>query len=142
MTKMSQTTSLMGLVGGVAMTLMAGFLSASDRVRIGQWEVVSTGGGQTRTHKACVSAAEAGAVNGDAKASRAFVEKMLPASCKFTDYKVEGNSMSSTMTCGTTTVRSVTTYHGDSYNSESKTKVGAGSEAISHVNAKRLGDCP
>ncbi|MDQ6891740.1 MAG: DUF3617 family protein [Acidobacteriota bacterium] len=142
MKKVSGTTNLTVFVTAIAMTLTAASLSAADRMRVGQWELVSTGGGQTRTHKACVGAAEAGAANGDAKASRAFVEKMLPASCKFTDYRVEGNSITSTMACGSTTVHSVTRYHGDGYESESTTKVGGASEAISHINAKRLGDCP
>lgn len=142
MKKMSRTTSLMVLVTVIAMTLTAASLSAADRMRVGQWEITATGSGTTRTHKGCVGAAEAAAANGDAKASRAFVEKMLPASCKFTDYKVDGNSISSTMACGGTTVHSVTRYHGDAYDSESKTTVGGGQEAVSHVNAKRLGDCP
>ena len=142
MKKLSGTTNLRVLVTAIAMTLTAVSLCAADRMRVGQWELVSTGGGQTRTHKACVGAAEAGAANGDAKASRAFVEKMLPASCKFTDYKVEGDSITSTMACGSTTVHSVSRYHGDTYDSESKTTVGGGKEALSHVNAKRIGDCP
>jgi hypothetical protein len=142
MKKITRATGLMALVTGIGMTLTAGALSAADRVRVGQWEMVSTGNGATRSQKACVSAEEAAAANGDAKASRAFVEKMIPASCKFTDYKVEGNSISSTMACGSTTVRSVTKYHGDSYDSESKTTTGGGAEVISHINAKRLGNCP
>jgi len=142
MKKITRATGFMVLVTGIGMTLTAGGLSAADRVRVGQWEMVSTGSGATRTQKACVSAEEAAAANGDAKASRAFVEKMIPASCKFTDYKVEGNSISSTMACGSTMVRSVTRYHGDSYESESKTTTGGAAEVISHINAKRLGDCP
>jgi hypothetical protein len=81
-------------------------------------------------------------MNGDAKASRVYLEKLIPSQCKFTDYKVEGNSVSSTMTCGTTTVRSITKYHGDSYESESMTRTGSAPEVTSHLKAKRLGDCP
>jgi hypothetical protein len=111
-------------------------------MRVGQWEVTSTSNGRARTFRNCVGTAEAGAMNGDARASRAYLEKLIPSQCKFTDYKVDGNSVSSTMTCGTTTVRSITKYHGDSYESESTTKTGSASEVASHLKARRVGDCP
>lgn len=142
MKKMSGATRLMVLVSGIAMPLTTGFLSAANRVRVGQWEVVSTNNGRTATFKQCVGAVEAGAMNGDAKSSRAFFEKNLPASCKFTDYRVEGNSAFFTMNCGSVTVRSVTKYHGDGYETESKTKAGGAAETVSHATAKRIGDCP
>jgi hypothetical protein len=142
MKKMSRMTRLMVLVSGIAMALPAGFVLAADRMRVGQWEVVSTDKGKTTAFKQCVGAVEAGAVNGDAKSSRAFFDKNLPASCKFTDYRIEGSSAFFTLTCGNITVHSVTRYHGDGYESESKTTVGGGKETISHINAKRIGDCP
>ena len=142
MKKMSRATGSMVLVSGIAMALTAGFLSAADRMRPGQWEVVSTNNGKTQTFTQCVGADEAVAANGDAKDSRAFFEKNIPPSCKFTDYRIEGNSAFSTINCGTFTVRSVTKYHGDGYESESMTKIGGAAETASHVRAKRLGDCP
>ncbi|MDQ6891738.1 MAG: DUF3617 family protein [Acidobacteriota bacterium] len=142
MKKMSRMTHLMVLVSGIAMALTAGFLSAADRVRVGQWEVVSTNNGRTTTFKQCVGAVEAGAMNGDAKFSRAFFEKNIPASCKFTDYRVEGNSAYFTMNCGSVTIRSVTKYHGDGYETESMTKSGGAAETVSHVTAKRIRNCP
>jgi hypothetical protein len=117
-------------------------LSAADRVRTGQWEVTSTSNGRARTFKNCVRADEAAAANGDAKAGRAYNEKLLAGQCTFTDYKVEGNLVSSVMTCGKITSRTTTTYHGDSFQSESKTTTGGAPEVVSHVSAKRLGDCP
>lgn len=130
------------LVTVIALATAAATLSAAERMRTGQWEVTSTSNGSTRTLKNCLGAAEAGAANGDAKTGRAYMEKMVPAQCKFTDYKVEGNLVSSVMTCGTTTVRSTTTYHGDRYESDSTTKIGSAAEVVSHVSAKRIGECP
>jgi hypothetical protein len=135
-------TRLTILAAVIALATAAAPVSAADRVRTGQWEVTTTSNGKARTFKNCVSTAEAAAANGDAKTGRAYVEKMLPGQCKFTDYKVEGNSVSSVMTCDKTTVRSTTTYHGDSYQSESKTTTGGAPEVVSHISAKRIGDCP
>lgn len=142
MKKQKRTTNLTVLVTAVAMTLTAASLSAADRMRVGQWEVATTERGKTTAFKQCVRAADAAAMNGDAKSSRAFFEKNIPASCKFTDYRIEGSSAFFTMTCGNITVHSVTRYHGDGYESESKTTVGGGKETVSHISAKRLGDCP
>lgn len=139
MKTMTRSTILMA---ALALTIAAAPLSAADRVRVGQWEVTSTSDGRARTFKNCVRADEAAAANGDAKAGRAYNEKLLGGQCTFTDYKVEGNSVSSVMTCGHSTVRSSTTYHGDSYASDSTTKTGSAPEVITHITAKRLGDCP
>ena len=142
MKKMSRTTNLNVLVTAIAMTLTAASLSAADRMRAGQWEVATTERGKTTAFKQCVRAADAAAMNGDAKSSQAFFEKNIPASCKFTDYKLDGSSASFTLTCGNVTVHSVTHYHGDSYDSESKTTAGGAAETVTHIAAKRVGDCP
>src|ERR1700687_5144044 len=120
---MKMTTRFTVLMTGIALVGVAS-LGAAERMRTGQWEVTSTSNGRARSFKNCVAAAEAGAVNGDAKTVKAHFEKLVPAQRKFTEYKVEGNSVSSVMTCDSTTVRSVTTYHGDSYQSDSTTKTG------------------
>jgi hypothetical protein len=138
---MKKTTRSAVLVTAIALTMSAASLFAADRVRTGQWEVTSTNDGKARIFKSCLRAEEASAVNGDAKGSRAYLEK-LTGQCKFSDYKVEGNTISTVMTCGGSTVRTTTTYHGDSYQSDATTKTGSAPEVISHITAKRLGDCP
>jgi uncharacterized protein DUF3617 len=139
MKNMTRSTVLLAVF---ALAMAADPLSAADRVRIGQWEVTSTSNGRARTFKNCVRAEEAAAANGDAKAGRAYNEKLLAGQCTFTDYKVEGNVVSTAMTCGKIKSRTTTTYHGDSYQSESKTTTGGAPEVVSHISAKRLGDCP
>ena len=139
--KTTTRTRLSVLGIAIALTMSAAALFAADRMRTGQWEVTSTSNGKARTFKNCVGAEEAGAVNGDAKPSRAYTEK-LTGQCKFTEYKVDGNTVTSVMTCGGSTVRAITTFKGDSYQSDSTTKTGSGPEVISHISAKRIGACP
>src|ERR1700737_1354033 len=139
---MKTTRLSTALMTAIALALAAAPLSAADRVRTGQWEVTSTNNGRARTFKNCLRADEAAATNGDAKAGRAYTQKLLAGHCTFTDYKVEGSLVSSVMTCGKTTVRTPTTYHGDSYQSESKTTTGGAPEGVSHASEKPLGDCP
>ena len=138
---MKKTTGWSILWIGIALATASAPLSAADRIRVGQWEVTTTNNGRTRTFKRCVSAVEAAAINGDAKAYRAYYENEVP-NCRFTEYKQDGNLISSVMTCGSITVSSVTTYHGDSYVSDAKSKTGAGPDAVAHGTGKRLGDCP
>jgi hypothetical protein len=117
-------------------------LAAADRLRIGEWEFTTTTNGQTRTFQHCVTADDAGSVNGDAKSARAHAEKQATKGCAITDYKVDGNSVSYAMTCGARTIRSTATYHGDTSEGELISKNGSEPEVVSHVKAKRLGDCP
>ena len=137
---MRKTTGSMIFLMSLALATVSSPLSAADRIRVGQWEVTSTNNGKPTTFKNCVSAVDAAAMNGDAKASRAYLEKQVP-SCRFMDYKQDGNLVSCVMSCGSMTISSVTTYHGDSYVSDSKT-TGGGLDRVSHITAKRLGDCP
>ena len=67
------------------------------------------------TRSACLSKSDADAINGDAKSIGAYVEKVsVPAGCKVTDVKINGNQVSVTTICaaGKQNV-GTTTYHGD-----------------------------
>ena len=130
------------LVTAIVLSLASASLFASPRVRAGQWEVTSTVNGKANVFKNCMGAEEAAAVNGDAKSGREYTEKLMAGQCKFTDYKVDGNVVTSSMTCGGSTIRTLTTYRGDTFSSDSKTKAGSAPEVSSHIDAKRLGDCP
>lgn len=130
------------LVTAIVLTMASASLLAAQRMRAGEWEVTSTVNGKANVFKNCVGAEEAAAVNGDAKSGREYTEKLMAGQCKFTDYKVDGNVVTSSMTCGGSTIRTVTTYRGDTFSSDSKTKAGSAPEVSSHVDAKRIGDCP
>lgn len=132
------------LAMAMALALAASPLSAAERLRAGQWEFTTThdGSGDATTFKHCITADEAGSVNGDTRSARAYAEKKAGTRCKVTDYKVEGSSVSYAILCGDVSIRSTSTYHGDTSEGDLFTKRGGGPEVVSHVKAKRLGDCP
>jgi hypothetical protein len=66
----------LALLGTIAtLALASGLAQATDRVHAGQWETTIESGARTHVLKACVSAAEADAANGDEKAFRASLVK-------------------------------------------------------------------
>jgi uncharacterized protein DUF3617 len=128
----------------IALALAASPLTAAERFHAGQWEMTATHAGENNAtpFTKCITAAEAVSVNGDAKSARAFAEKAAGAECKITDYKIEGNTVSYAIHCGAVSMRSTTTFHGDTYESDLFSKRDGRPEIVTHVKAKRLGDCP
>ena len=108
---------------------------AADRVRPGQWVGTTTVGGKTYPTSSCVSRSEADAINGDAKAVKAYLETIIPPEiCKITDVKADGNQLIYTASCGAAAPKTVTTsYHGD--HSEGTDSTGGKSDA------KLMGPC-
>jgi hypothetical protein len=109
--------------------------AAADRVHAGQWDTTLNMLGRSVTRSSCITQSDADAINGDAKAIKAYVEKASAAAgCKVTDVKISGNQVSVTTVCaaGKENV-GTTTYHGDS--SETVNTNGAKSES------KRVGAC-
>ena len=127
----------------IALTLAAAPLSAADRIRAGQWEFSTTRAkGEAILSKHCITADEAASANGDANTARAYTEKQAAGRCKVTDYKVAGASVSYAMTCGPRSIRATATYHGDTFEGDQFTKDEGGPEIVSHVKARRVGNCP
>jgi hypothetical protein len=60
--------------------------------------------------------------------------------CAVADFKVEGSTLSYTLTCRDRTVRLAETYHGNRYEGVLKTKT-ASAEVTSDYKARRLGVC-
>jgi len=108
---------------------------AADRVRPGQWETTLTFMGQTVTRSACMTQADADAINGDAASIKAYIDKASqPAGCNVTDVKISGNQVIVTSKCGAgAPTVGTTTYHGDS--TETVTTNGTNS------HAKYVGPC-
>jgi hypothetical protein len=124
--------ALLLLCGAACLALPAG---AADRVRAGQWEGTWTGGGSTRATSNCISQADADAINGDVKSTRAYLETVVPASiCKISDIKLNGSQVVYTTLCtGAKENVITTTYHGDSFESVDS----SGNKSV----AKRNGAC-
>lgn len=115
---------------------------AADRLHAGLWEFTMTTDGSARTFQHCVTVKEAASANGDTRSARASAEKESAGRCTVLDYKVAGETVSYALQCGTRTIRSTATYHGDTSEGDLVSKNGSEPEAVSHVRAKRLGDCP
>src|SRR5207253_9862572 len=74
---------------------------AVDRVHAGQWTGTWTGGGRTRDTSNCITQADADAMNGDARAIGAYLEKIVPPSiCKVLNIKANGGQVVYTSVCG------------------------------------------
>lgn len=133
------------LATAVAVAMAASALPAAERLRPGQWEFTTTHDArkdEPTTFKHCVSEEEAGSANGDTQSARAHAEKAAGARCKVVDYKVGGDVVSYSIQCGDVSIRSTTTFHGDTSEGEMITKRPGSPEDVSHIKAKRLGDCP
>ena len=111
---------------------------AADRMRAGQWVGTTIVDGKTYPTSSCISQSDAAAINGDAKAVKAYLETIIPPEiCKLTDVKAEGNLVIYTASCSggsKKTVKTVTTsYYGD--RSEGTDTTG------SKIEAKLVGAC-
>jgi hypothetical protein len=88
---------------------------AADRVRPGQWVGTTVVGGKTYPTSSCLSPSDATALNGDAKAVKAYLETIIPPEiCTITDVKVDGARIVYAASCGRGGSKVVTTtYYGD-----------------------------
>lgn len=128
-----QTDRRIALLCACVLALLALPAQAVDRLHAGQWETSSNTAGRTRAHSACLSQAEADAMNGDTASIRAVTEKQFGGACTVKDVKVKGGQVVLTSLCGGKELVSTTEYHGDSYDSVSSNG--------STVQAKRVGAC-
>ena len=122
----------------------AATLHAQERMRAGNWEnTVITAGGQTMTKNACLTEHDAAMSIGSPAAIRAEIEKALAKSgrCKLTDFNIDSNSKTETMTCGEETIRNETTFHGGDSLETTTTRTKSGAVTVSHFKGRRTGDC-
>ena len=117
-------------------------LYAQERMRTGMWENTVTGSGQTATRSHCFKPADAAMSNGSPAIVRAETEKALSKSgCTLKDFKLEGNTMTQTMVCGSTTILQETKFHGgDSFETTMANREG-GVTKVAQIKGRRTGDC-
>src|ERR1039458_2487633 len=89
----------------IALTLPAAkCLRAQDRMRAGLWEVTTTSDGKPAgaPHSSCFTPAMVELANMPAKTLREATEKAATKNggCTMTDFKLEGNKISMTLSCG------------------------------------------
>jgi Protein of unknown function (DUF3617) len=120
----------------------AASLQAADRMKSGQWEVSVTDNGRTATNTHCDKPEQVKMANGSPEEIRASLEKSAAAlHCTLQDFKMESDTISYTYACPGRSTASKTSYHGDSYETEVISKVGA-EDHTRQIKGRRLGECP
>lgn len=114
---------------------LTGHALAADRVHAGLWQTIVSVGGMSATRSRCVSQAEADALNGDATAIRAWLDRFNAATgCKIRDLQVQDSQIVVTSVCSSGNENvGTTTYHGDTLETINTN----GANAV----ARRIGPC-
>jgi hypothetical protein len=122
---------------------MTGWLQAQVRMRAGLWENTVTAMGQTVTHNACITSEQEKQSSGTVEAMRASLEKNMAKAggCKLQEFTLTGDTQTMVMVCGKTTMKHLTTFHPNSFetNATATTPEGVRSSVI---KGRRIGDCP
>ena len=115
--------------------------SAQERFRAGKWEIVFTGE-NPHTSTTCLTDAMTRGMNGPVAAVRADIEKTA-AERKYTikGYKFDGTTISFTALGAARSFVSTASYHGDTFESLTITKIG-GKEHTTGQKGRRIGNCP
>jgi hypothetical protein len=131
------------IFGLVAMTLTAALpLRAEDRMRPGLWEVTTTLDGKpSGTHATCFTPAMVEIANLPVKALREATEKAVTKNghCTLKDFKMDGNTISTTEVCGSKSTTIASNYNHDAFDTViTSTEGGA---PVVHMQGKLLGAC-
>jgi hypothetical protein len=119
-------------------------LRAQERMQSGVWELV-TSGEVDHAETRCVSASEAGEVNGGIENVRAALQKRAAVSgCDVVHLKVEGNTISYDASCNSNIMASYKmVYHGSFFDVEVRGRAQqANEEPSTRIKGKRLRPCP
>ena len=107
-------------------------------MRAGQWVGTTIVGGKTYPTSSCVSQSDAAAINGDAKAVKAYLETIIPPEiCKITDVKADGNQVIYTASCSGGTAKTTKTVTTSYYSNRSEGTDSSGGK----TEAKLVGAC-
>jgi hypothetical protein len=118
-------------------------LHAQERMRPGIWENrVTAASGQTATRSHCFKPADAAMSNGSPAAVRAETEKAISkGACTIKDFKLDSNTLTQTMVCGTTTIHQETKFLGGDSFETTMTNTEGGVTKVSQIKGRRMGDC-
>lgn len=129
----------------ITLTLSAvACLHAQDRMRTGPWEVTTTNEGKPASapHSSCFTPAMVELANMPATAMREATEKAATqnGSCTVKDFKLDGNKISMTLSCGARSSAYSSTYSGESFETVI-TSTEAGARTVVQMKGRRIGDC-
>ena len=128
----------------LCLMLAAAVLQAQDRLRAGIWENTVTSNGQSATRSHCISALETEQSNGAESSIRASIEKALAkgGKCQLKEFKIEGNTKTELLVCGSVTYFNQTTFHnGDTFETTT-TRTESGIAKVTLIKGPRTGPCP
>jgi hypothetical protein len=128
------------ITAALALVVLGGWGAAlaQERVRPGIYEVSIDG---TVAASRCYSPAEVKSMNLDSKSMQAWAEKQAAEKkCTVSGFKISGNTVTMTETCGARTATTVATYSSDSFDLVI-TAVNDKGTTTTHVKARRTGDC-
>ncbi len=116
---------------------------AQERMRTGMWENTVTSSRQTSTRSHCFKPADAAKSNGPAAAVRAETEKAMAATggCSLKAFKLDDNTLTLTMACGSSTILQETKFHGGDTFETTMTSSDRGVSRVSQIKGHRTGDC-
>ena len=122
---------------------LTGWLQAQVRMRAGLWENTVTAMGQSVTHNACITSEQEKQSSGTVEAMRASLEKNMAKAggCKLQEFTMTGDTQTMVMVCGTTSMKHVTKFHLDSFETNSTATTPQGPRT-SLIKGRRIGDCP
>lgn len=143
MEKLNRMTLNAGLLFIALPLAMVGCLQGQVRMRAGLWENTVTSSGRTVTHNACITPAQEASSVGSVDSMREAIEKSLAknGACKLKEFTVTGTTRTELMACGKTTIKNVTTFQGDAFETTS-TSTTAEVVKSTLMKGRRLGDCP
>jgi hypothetical protein len=113
-------------------------------MRAGLWEnTVTASSGQTATRNSCVTPEQEQQSKGTVESMRESVEKTLAKSgaCKLKEFTMAGVTQTLVMVCGTSTIKHVTTFHADSFETIGTATTPEGVKSTL-IKGRRLGECP
>ena len=122
---------------------MTGALRGQVSMHAGLWENTVTASGQTVTRKACITPEQEQQSKGTVESMRESTEKSLAKSgtCKLKEFTVSGTIQTVVMVCGKTTIKHLTTFRGDSFETTATATTPEGVKS-SLIKGRRLGECP
>jgi Protein of unknown function (DUF3617) len=133
------------LVAGIALialtvTVMA--VAAEERMRSGLWEVTTAEGKQTGSlGTTCYTPAMVQLANLPEKMMREATEKTYAKrGCTLKDFKLEGNRMSLSNVCPTSSAVILSTYSGDTFETVD-TRTMNGVTKVIRMKGRRVGEC-
>jgi hypothetical protein len=118
-------------------------LPAEERMRSGLWELSITSNGQSKgSHETCFTPGMLELTNSPAKLLREATEKAATKGghCSLKDYKLDGNSISTTMVCGAKSLATSSTYTLSTFDTVN-TSTEAGVSVVTHIKGRYLGAC-